>query len=114
MSFKQYCQKLDLVKGYEDQTGIIDTKIVDNNTVKITTKNEVIYRLYNTNVVIIKHDGTLILNSGGFRSQTTKSRISKYSGYNVYQKKGIWCVKIFENDFEFYDGMEIQNGKIVK
>lgn len=40
-------------------------------------------------------------------TQTTKDRLNKYSGYNIYQKKGEWFFS--HNDKPFYNGIVCVN-----
>ena len=57
---------------------------------------EIIFRLYYTNIVIIRpHE--VVLNSGGYRTATTKRRMNQILEdqgipYSVWQKKGYWHV----------------------
>lgn len=78
------------------------TRIVNNQT-------NLAVRFWYTDVVQFFLDGRIILNSGGFRTQTTKERISTYSGYPIIQEKGVW----FIDGLPFKDGMVIKsNGKM--
>jgi len=71
---------------------------IDNDTYAVT--------LHHTNVVLIHRDGTYTLDSGGWRTVTTKERINSYSPARVYQKRGEW----FLNDGgKFYDGVKINS-----
>jgi len=49
-------------------------------------------KLHATDVVIFHADGRVELNSGGWRTVTTKERINRYlpAPWNLYQDKGIW------------------------
>lgn len=86
------------------------TKKVDNNTVRIEyTDGKVAIRLHDTNVIVQNPDGSFVLNSGGWRTSTTKDRINKYSPYRVWQEKGIWYV----NGSMFYDGITLKGDAIV-
>jgi hypothetical protein len=59
--------------------------------------------LHNTAVVIIFPSGKYQLNSGGWKTPTTKDRINMYSPVKVYQKKHIWYV----SDQIFFDGYTV-------
>ena len=64
------------------------------------------------NTVVIENTGTeIILNSGGWRTRTTKERINRFlpAGYRVYQKSFDWFVvkPNIEND-EAIDGLPIE------
>ena len=47
-------------------------------------------RLHNTDVVTFVNDNKIILNSGGWRTSTTKDRINTFAPVNIYQAKGLW------------------------
>ena len=70
-------------------------------------------RYHNTD--IIKFDSTgIILNSGGFRTVTTKKRLNAASiqfglGFAVYQKNHEWFVDLPNGDrVDFEDGMDFE------
>lgn len=71
-------------------------------------------RLHDTAVVTIYPNGTYRLNSGGYRSATTKDRINKYAPVQVFQHLGTW----FTTDNSgpeprrayFFDGMLVDSG----
>lgn len=69
-------------------------------------------KLHQTVVVEILPKNEYVLNSGGWRTVTTKERINLYSPVRVYSEKRIWYV-IPGNKTEFYDGIRIRNGKPV-
>ena len=90
----------------EGLTGVKKSKKVDNNTLRIEYNDESsAIRLHNTNVVTFKGN-KIILNSGGWRTLTTKDRINKFTNAKLYQEKGLWYLKGSEL---FYDGCIIDN-----
>ena len=63
-----------------------------------------------TDVVIFKADGTIVLNSGGWHTTTTKSRINAAlsgTGWLVWQRDGKWFVSNDKIVTPFTDGMEV-------
>lgn len=60
-------------------------------------------RLHETDVVIIRPDGTYRLNTGGWRTVTTRDRINRVTPCFVLQTKGIWHI----GDILYEDGMLI-------
>ena len=67
-----------------------------------------IIKLYETSIIIFNSE-IIVLNSGGYKTSTTKNRMNHAArefnlNFNVYQKKGQW----FVNDQEFFDGMELK------
>ena len=82
-----------------------ETKKVGNNTYLIRIDPETIgVKLHNTIVVKIHKNGTYTLNSGGWRTVTTKSRINEFCPVKVVQKKYEW----FVGDELFYDGIKVK------
>lgn len=81
-------------------------KIVCRNTFKFERDGATVYRLHGTDIVWIR-DGKTTLNSAGWKTVTTKDRMSHYSGYNVYSKNGCWYVagRGSWNDIPYFDGM---------
>ena len=77
------------------------SKFIDNNTLDILyLDNSRAIRLHDTDVVTFE-DNKVILNSGGWRTPTTKDRINKFSPIRVNQEKGKWYV----NSLLFFDGI---------
>lgn len=62
-------------------------------------------KFHDTDVVMIRPDGTYRLNSGGWRSVTTKKRIRCYSPCCLFQTRGMWYV----GDILYKDGMLIDS-----
>lgn len=57
-------------------------------------------KLHNTDVVLIHSDGTYTLNTGGYETNTTKSRINEYAPTRIFQHKRIWYLDdnvVFKN-----------------
>jgi len=78
--------------------------------------NRIAISLHNTNVVTFCPDGSTILNSGGWRTHTTKERMNAYGPVNIWAKRGIWYVgQSYKDKSVIYaDNMTIdQNGKII-
>lgn len=68
---------------------------------------------YHQTVVAAKYGNIVRLNSGGWRTATTKLRMNQFANqyglaYGVYQKDYNWYVSTKDGDVEFYDGMEVQ------
>jgi hypothetical protein len=66
---------------------------LENNTYLEQIDQETIgVKLHNTFVVKYHKNGNCTLDSGGWKTVTTKDRINKYSPVRIYQKKGLWFV----------------------
>lgn len=87
-----YRTKAELLKGTEN---VKNSKFINNNTLNIEYENGTkAIRLHNTDIVTIK-DGIYTLNSGGWRTRTTKERIADELikiGRSLYQEKSVWYV----------------------
>ena len=82
-----------------------ESKKVGNNTYLVRISPETIgVRLHGTVVVQIHSDGTYTLDSGGWRTVTTKARINDFSPVKVSQKKYDW----FVGDEPFHDGIRVR------
>lgn len=72
-------------------------KISGNNTTIRGNADQTIITLHHTDIVTITPK-TIILNTGGWFTNTTKTRMQQVShqfnlGYNVFQKDGLWFVE---------------------
>ena len=86
------------------------SKKLANNTYRIEYANGTsAIRFHDTDVVTFD-GGKTVLNSGGFKTVSTKDRISQFSGLRISQVNGLW----FVNGFDFYDGITFVNGKPLK
>lgn len=105
--------------------GYISSKKIARNTIKAQYPDgAVIIRYWDTNVVTINPDKSIVLNSGGFMTKTTKSRIEENTKIRIVQKNNIWYIvrNIHHypdrNEFDslpmFYDGIHISdNGTLL-
>ncbi len=68
---------------------------------------------HNTVVVERDADGNVTLDSGGWRTSTTKTRMNQASnqfglGYSVAQRAGQWLVSYKGEELPFSDGMRLE------
>lgn len=63
-------------------------------------------RLHATEV-IVHYPRSMVLNSGGYLTVTTKARMNEYSTAQVWSDAGVWMVGWHGNEFSFADGMEL-------
>lgn len=64
----------------------------------LSTSEGVVVIYHKTRVALLRTDGTIVLNSGGWRTVTTKKRINQAldtwgSHYGLYQEKGEWYLR---------------------
>ena len=100
---------------------ISNCNIIGNNTLRINYKDgsEAI-RLHNTDIITFKGN-KIILNSGGWRTHTTKARINEYlpEGLNLFQQNNIWYISR-DNNYNikeaivYYDNITFnKEGKLI-
>lgn len=86
-------------------------KIANNTFLYVTEKGETITRLYDTDIVIVDAKSKVTLNSGGYRTITTKDRMNAAlqtlsAGWRIWQEKGLWFVSGGpKGTVPYYDGM---------
>lgn len=77
-----------------------------NNTYLVRIAGGYGIRLHSTIVVFFRPDYT-VLNSGGWRTVTTKARMNEFSGFSVYQEKFVWYVEAHGKTWAFVDGLSL-------
>ena len=87
-----------------------DMRKFGNNTYLVRQADHLAMRYHNTEVAQYWPDGTIRLDSGGWRTSTTKERINwgLPSGYRLTQDRGVWYL----NEEVFQDGITIRSGEI--
>jgi hypothetical protein len=101
-------------KALYKELGILKSKLVRNNT-RLTeyVDGRRTLRLHATDIITWKPDGKIILNSGGWRTHTTKERLNAYinmyntTNYCIYQRRFEWFLQDGDETIEFSDGMEL-------
>ena len=94
-----------------------DSRKVGNNTYLQRRDNgDIAVKLHNTDVVTYKPNGDCVLNSGGWRTPTTKERINLYAPIRwLSQVDGVWWVTTWDGGkFAYDDGMVIKADGSVK
>jgi len=91
-------------KAAAEKLGNRDRKKLENNTylVKVDDKTFGV-KLHNTVVVYIHQSGRYSLDTGGWRTVTTKDRINRYSPARVHQNNNIWYI----GDGIYEDGVTV-------
>jgi len=88
------------------------TRISRNNTKIKSVEGGRVVTLHHTDIVKVNDDGTVVLNSGGWQTSTTKTRINQVAaewglGFCVYQQNYVWYVGTGGKSQRFEDGMII-------
>lgn len=77
-----------------------------NNTWAIRDGDDIVIRLHQTDIVRYKPNGDIVLDSGGWRTMTTKDRIGQFAPVRVYQSDGEWWLTYHAGSLYAYaDGM---------
>lgn len=99
--------KKEMLLGIENQ--VAKSKLIANNTLRVEyLDGRKSIRLHTTDIVTEK-DGVITLNSGGWKSVTTKDRINGYGLRKwpyISQRNHQW----FIGDGIFYDGIQFKDG----
>lgn len=83
------------MKSYQEakeRLGNRESRKLENNTYLQQRGENITVKLHATDVVTYQPDGKIILDSGGWRTVTTKDRINRYAPINLWQDKGQWYV----------------------
>ena len=97
----------------------INPHIIANNTIEYTLSDgERRIRLHHTDIIIFKTNGSIVFNTGGWQTVTTKERFNRFGKGRFYSDKGIWFYSPGSFDgpqYAFQDGMTLsRNGKVTK
>ena len=80
-------------------------KVINNNTLSMEYENgKKVIRFHDTDIITFEGNN-FILNSGGFRTKTTKERINEYTPARIQQNKGLWFIQ----GKLFYDNCKINS-----
>jgi hypothetical protein len=91
------------LKGIE---GVVYSRKVARNTVLFRLQDGTECLKYHDTIVVKKSpDGTTTLNSGGFRTMTTKERIREFAHVYISQKNNVWYMS---DGSAFYDGVVVK------
>ncbi len=105
--------KSELMSGVEN---VKTSKLYGSNTVKCLLNNGTeIVKYHDTIVFSEDSKGVITLNSGGFRTRTTKERINNElpSDCNIYADKGIWYLCVDCKPYVFCDGIQIKGFEVI-
>lgn len=77
---------------------------VANNTYLERRGDDIALRLHDTDIVVYRANGDITLDSGGWRTYTTKDRMNTYGPFKwVSQDKGVWYVCTSDAERYRYD-----------
>ncbi len=90
---------------FQEAEKFVGRKIAENTVVERIDADTIGIRFWATIIVKIHRNGQYTLNSGGYRTVTTKNRINDYAPVNIYQTAGIWYLS---HGVQFYDGVVVK------
>jgi len=97
----------------------INGRKIANNTYAERRGDAIAIRLHSTDILTFNANGSVAVNTGGWKTVTTKARLNDYlpNGFRIYQTKGIWYWYQYNGQFhtlgQFTDGDKISlNGKL--
>jgi len=97
--------------------GTRESKKLARNTWLREEKGNMVIRFWETDVIVIDPKNEYTLNSGGYKTFTTKDRLNTFSPANVGQDKGLWYVYNYMHDKPkvlFADGIRVDSsGKVL-
>ena len=81
-------------------------KLCNHTYLERRNDEEIAVKLHGTDVVTYHRLNFCTLNSGGWKTPTTKNRINTYAPVQIYQKSGLWYIdgKLFEDHCHISDG----------
>jgi len=87
-------------------------KQVGNHKTIISNDEEFINVVYHSTAVVKFNEKSIILNSGGYHTNTTKTRMNQTSnqfnlGYKVYQKNFSWFVDFKGKTIDYHDNIKL-------
>jgi hypothetical protein len=94
------------------------TQVVRGTATRVSTVEGRTEVRYHDTVVVAFDEVSVTLDSGGWRTATTKNRMNQAAnqydlGYGVYQERGEWFVVVdrdWDNPIPFEDGMVLPRG----
>jgi hypothetical protein len=108
---------VNYIEALEQLTGRCSNgRKVGNNTCLERRENGAIaLRLHSTDIITFGTDGATVLNSGGWRTVTTKDRLNRHlpDPWRVNSERGFWFLQRNGDSFPFADGVTINaNGTV--
>jgi hypothetical protein len=93
----------------------IESKIIANNTVEYVRENgDRVIRLHLTDIVTFKANGSVVYDSGGWQTVTTKERMNRFGSgeVDIWQKNKIWWADYHGATYAYADGITFHNGNV--
>tara|TARA_R100000306_G_C4367031_1_gene138162 strand:- start:499 stop:1416 length:918 start_codon:yes stop_codon:yes gene_type:complete len=76
--------------------------------------SDVAVQYHNTDIILLKRKGQVVLNDGGWRTATTKSRLNEFSDPFIWSEKGTWYFSLGKEDYIWNTPITIKDGEVIK
>lgn len=88
-----------------------ESRKVGNNTYLQRRNGNIVVKLHNTDIITYLPNGDTILNTGGWFTPTTKSRMNEFIEGMITQSRGRW---FYHHDGSYYsDGVPFSDGMVI-
>jgi hypothetical protein len=79
---------------FNAKLGTRTSRKLGNNTYLLRQGGDIAVKLHGTNVLTFKPDGSVVYDTGGWRTNTTRDRMNNHGadGFYIWQDKGIWSL----------------------
>ncbi len=90
----------------DDLAAYVGRKLAHNTFVEADQDGSLGVRFHLTRIITFHPDGSFTVNTGGYRTVTTKQRLNALlpAGYGIHQVSYVWRIATPEGDFEFENG----------
>jgi hypothetical protein len=84
----------------------VGRKLAHNTYVEQDADGSIGVRFHSTRILTFHAEGTFTVNTGGYRTVTTKQRLNALlpNGYRIYSERYVWDITTPEGTFPFGDG----------
>jgi hypothetical protein len=85
--------------------------IARNTRIFERQNNDYAIRYHETDIMTFRNNGEVVLNSGGWRTYSTKERLNRFmpEGKQIFQVSGIWYITDGTRKVAFEDGMTLNH-----
>ena len=102
-----YVNNYNEAKCYLSKGRNKEQRTIGNNTTIENRPDNISVKYHDTDIVSYFPDGKTKINTGGWKTSTTKERLNNFTNISIYQKKGIWYVINNSKEYFYKDGMTI-------
>jgi hypothetical protein len=90
---------------HDDLTAYVGRKLAHKTYIEQGDEARIGVRFHSTRILTFHPEGTFTVNTGGYRTVTTKQRLNALlpKGYRIYSERYVWMIGTPEGVFEFED-----------